>query len=401
MKCLEVPKDRGLVVYGPAKLAVEKGEILASGLTLRDGSEAIIRSTRGISLLSLSSSRVCISVGRGGHYQEVGEELKKLMNWLSVLDRIKEEGYKRIMVVGEPDTGKSSFSLWAYNFLGYCLLEADVGQNELGYPAMVSIVKPKGEPILVLQDANADASWFVGHVRIDIIVELHVLAAINAARNCPGNIIVDTDGFVEGKGLYHKSLLAETLNIDAIAIMESPKAKTLESFFSKVGYHVISVPSPPKVLKRSLSSRKEYREYMYARLFTTTYQAKIALDKVANLCSIQELGGERIYNCGHLLITEGKTRTKEVRSISSQWARGLIAGIRLRSLRSDIPGIVDNLSLERGIIVLRTPKKIDESDVHYVMLGFIRLDQYMHEAEKTFPGFYPEILLRKREGRSP
>ena len=57
------------------------------------------------------------------------------------LDRLLDivSGHERIMVVGRVDTGKSTLIKNLADHMDACVLDADIGQNDIGPPSVVSL----------------------------------------------------------------------------------------------------------------------------------------------------------------------------------------------------------------------------------------------------------------------
>ncbi len=399
MQCVELENGAALRVYGPAKLTVERGSLLAAGYAVSAGEELIVRSTRGTTLYAIEASRVCYVVGGSGHVERINDGAPR--DWLSALEKLDEVGAKRIVVLGAPDTGKSTFSLWLRNRLSLCFIEADVGQNELGLPAMVAASRYDGVRYPVVNDLRPSRAWFVGHVSADRVPDA-IIASVAAASRWCGSYVVDTDGYVLGRGLLFKLNLLRALEPDAVVVMGSePDPNTVKRFAE-----TIVTVKPPSVRERDRVDRKAYRDRAYAAIFRETVTLVLDIEEVALLnhenCRRVPVDGEAMLLCGERVYVTGRRLLDKAGSailLRRGWERGLLIGFDSQAL-GEAPGILHSIDYARGRIVIEVPKSMVNGKPSYVVLGFVRLNVESHvEIEKIDPGLYPTAIVRSTAAR--
>ena len=404
MDCIELSRSKVVRVYGPAKLTVEKGVLLSAGYTVSEGSEIVVRSTRGASLYALESSRVCYTVGSSGLVKVEETPRFNYSNWMGVLDSLAEQGARRIVVVGPPDSGKSTLSLWLRNRLEVCLVEADVGQNEFGLPGMVAASRFDGVKYPTINDVLASRAWFVGHVSADKALDAIVAAVVGAAKWC-SEYVIDTDGYVQGRGLVYKVSVVRALSPDAVVVMgDKGLAERLKPFVDAV-----VVAERPPVRERDRVDRKAYRERAYANLFRDTERLTLSLSETVLVnhedCTVEPLERGAILRCADRIYATdryaaNRVEGASVRLLRKGWERGLLVGIESDVL-GEAPGILESLDYVRGKIVVRVPRGLVKRKPSYVILGYVRIDpENLTELERIEPASYPTAIVRSAAART-
>jgi polynucleotide 5'-hydroxyl-kinase GRC3/NOL9 len=399
LECLDASRGIGVWVSGPAKIVVEKGVFLASGLRLEAGREIIIRANRGASFYSLDESRICVGVGASGSYRVLREGFELIEQWSRIVEDLSSRDFRRIIVVGGVEAGKSTLTAWIHNGLGLPVVEADIGQNELGTPAMVSYASSR-EPVIALQDLVPDGGFFVGHVSAEKVMDLVVSASARAALRLSEGFVMDTDGFVEGRGAVYKRGLVEALGPDAVIVLGSkPLAKTLRG----AGAEIIEAPAVPSSLVRlrSRGERRAYRQRAFASLFAGAKPVVLRDVDVVPLCPLTIAEDQVVYICGSKAYVESRRRPEPpAKWLKPHWARGLIAGLRLRK-DTDVLALIEELDVSAQKVVVKpaTIRSVSIEGVEQVMLGWIILGEN-YEEEHLEPMPYP-AALESRQARRP
>ncbi len=390
MECVDVARGRGVWVSGPAKVVIERGSFMATGFVLESGAEIIVRGERGSSLYALEDSRLCLGLGANGAYRLVERGYGLVEAWQRLVRGLEETGSKRIVVVGAPESGKSTLSTWLRNALGLCVVEADIGQNELGTPGMVSLASPGNEHVLSLQDLVPSKGFFVGHVSAEKVMDLVIAATVRAARECR-EYVMDTDGFVAHRGVVYKRALIEAVGPDTVIVLGQER---LARELSGLGVDVVKAPSvPPELVRlRSRGDRRAYRQRLYASLFSASKPIVLRGATVAHLCPYSIGGEEVVYTCTNTVFVESRRRPDvPARWLRPGWAKGLLAGIR--SDDGDTLAIVEDLDIPGEKIVLKPAgnREVGADSVRLVLLGWVRVrDDYSEEHYQPAP--LPEAL---------
>jgi polynucleotide 5'-hydroxyl-kinase GRC3/NOL9 len=397
-ECSSIAKGEGLWVAGPVRVEVSSGTVLASGFELASGESVIVKDTRGFTFYALEDSRICVVAGHGARWELVREGFQQTVAWQGIVEKVAEKGYSRIAIVGPVESGKSTLTAWLYNATGLCAIESDVGQNELGTPAAVSLAYG-GKRVLTLQDLEPDLVFFVGHVSAAKVADLVVAGAVRAARRCQG-FVVDTDGFVSGRGLYYKRSLVEALEADLVIAMEPLDPAP----FSATSADVIRAPRPPLARERSRVDRRSFRQRAYASMFAPSPPTPLAPSRFVGLCELVELGEELrgkavAYRCEDGLYLErlgaGYVKAPEgVRVLPHRWWKGLLVGLKLSDGREEL-AVIERASFHEGVVVVRMRKgsTVEPKSVEAVMLGWVKLNEN-YEEELLDPGTHPSAIMK-------
>ena len=385
MGVVDVGVGGGVAVYGPCRVVVEDGCFLVSGLRVCSGGVFVVGGARGVTLFCVDGP--CrLRVGGGGSWRLVGGDgFRVAREWLRVIDDIGARGFRRVVVVGPVDSGKSSFACWVHNRLGYCVVEGDVGQNELGLPCFVCLSCGGCSPSLF--GLGVDYAFFVGHVSAERVVDGVVAGVVSAVRRAGGRgVVVDTDGFVSGRGLLYKVWLCEAVGADLVVVLGGG----FGGVFRGAGFEVVEAPRPPQVLGRGRVDRRVFRERMYARLFSDSYSVVLRLGEVevVNMCRfggvVRERGRVCLEDCDGRRVCVGR-----------RWASGLLAGLRVGG-GGFVPGLVERFDAAGGRVVLRVPRcySVSPGDVSLLVLGCVRLGEGFREVWAGRSCYFPFDLLR-------
>ena len=164
---------------------------------------------------------------------------------------------KVALFLGGVDTGKSTLIRRLHQLVGGKVLDADLGQSDVGPPACVSLGDYEG----------VEESYFVGDIspRGNFI---QLLSAVGQAlRRVEGSCLIDTDGYVDGGAA--RALKGELVNLvrpDVLVLLQRHEELEYFTLFARKGIEVVKV----KVAHRGLKSREERiraREEAFQRYF--------------------------------------------------------------------------------------------------------------------------------------
>ncbi|MCR4404860.1 MAG: Clp1/GlmU family protein [Candidatus Acetothermia bacterium] len=162
-----------------------------------------------------------------------------------------------VLFLGGVDTGKSTLIRSLHRELGGEVLDADLGQSEIGPPACVS----RGDY------EHVEESHFVGDIspRGNFI---QLLSAVQAAlRGAKRPCLIDTDGYIAGEAA--RSLKGEMVNLvrpDLLVLLQRRGELDYFKLFARKGIEVLEV----KVTHQGSKSREERiraREEAFRRYF--------------------------------------------------------------------------------------------------------------------------------------
>ncbi|RUM46882.1 MAG: hypothetical protein DSY37_04155, partial [Hyperthermus sp.] len=342
---------------------------------------------------SSREAELCIRGGSASRAEVVGEGYDTLVEWMKLLDTVEAIKPATVVVVGRVESGKSTLTVWLANRLGLGVIEGDVGQNEFGQPACVSFHEAPSNPILSLQDLDNPRCIFAGHVSAEKIPEIIIAAIIKAGKLVGGGYIVDTDGFIEGRGLFYKLSLIEAVQPDLVVVMGD---NSLSHLLRSMGMDVIMATAVPKPRLRSRRERRLYRMRQWARLFTRANTFKMKNVEIIGLCSWKNEGDTILYNCPKSMYILGSRRGRStisgVRRLKPGWEKGLVAGVKTK-LGDYRLALIERIDLHDNSVVVRVnaPEDILKGEVK---LGWIKLlDNFEEKHFEPLP--YPEALVSK------
>ncbi len=204
------------------------------------------------------------------------------------------EGGGTVLVVGDTDTGKTTFCRRLLNAAlaagrRVALVDADIGQSEVGPPACVGLALPRA-PVEAASDLEAVALAFVGSNGPRGRMLEHSVAtwsmASEAAAAGAELIVVDTTGYVRGPSAVRlKRAKLELLRPSHAVFLErreecAPIRRVAEAAGT---VRVHRLPVAPEVARKSPSYRTQRRAARFARYFQEAEPRTYEMERVAML----------------------------------------------------------------------------------------------------------------------
>ena len=359
----DLVEGEGLRVFGPAKLGVESGLAMILGAELGAGEEVVVEGRRSYLLKALKRSRVKIELMGRGRVEVPGDGEEPLDEWVMVADSIIDscpDGCV-VAVMGPTDAGKTSFTALLANRslrrgLPPAIIDADVGQADIGPPGFISMAMPDNW-VLWLRQLEPEAIRFIGSIEPGpvagrILTSVSSLARLARSRGA-ANIFVDTDGWVTGwAALEYKADLARLAEAHYVVVVGD---HTLYSYMQRVvDAEVAYVRSPQVLAARSVEERRELRRDNYRR-FLDGEERVIDLTKV----KVQGgcIGSPPYDNESVKAMIESQTGYKV--KYMAKYPGGLCVAL-------DAPGYVDHQSLKP------VQKKVGEGELIVVTRGTMK-----------------------------
>jgi polynucleotide 5'-hydroxyl-kinase GRC3/NOL9 len=189
-----------------------------------------------------------------------------------------------ILVVGAPDTGKSTFVRWLFDQLcqrqeRVALLDGDVGQNALGPPTTLTLLMPAGDGTF------RHAHWFVG----DVSPRGHMLPLVVGAGRLVRraleagirSLVVNTTGLVDrsqgGVALKH-ALLDELQPATVVGIQRGDELAPLLAPLRHLSRpQLIQLPVSPAVRTKDRKTRQANRARRFRHYFDGAAVRRLSL----------------------------------------------------------------------------------------------------------------------------
>jgi polynucleotide 5'-hydroxyl-kinase GRC3/NOL9 len=198
-----------------------------------------------------------------------------------------------LMVVGGPDTGKSTFVRWLFEQLvgvgrAVALLDGDVGQSALGPPTMMTVGLPR-EGVQDPRELPERVHWFVGDTSprghmLPLVVGAGRLAR-RALEAGAGVVLVDTTGLVDrsvgGVALKH-ALVDELQPATLFAFQRKDElAPLLDPLERLPRPQLVRLRVPDAVQRRSTEARQAHRAEAFRRHFRDAHRLRMSLRGLA------------------------------------------------------------------------------------------------------------------------
>ncbi|MEL9909381.1 MAG: Clp1/GlmU family protein [Desulfurococcus sp.] len=391
-------------------ISILKGSITILGKIVRSNGRVIIHRFRNYIVEALEDTELDIVMANESDIQPVDvEDPYKLRNTLAV--EIVSSGLRKIIVIGDTDSGKTSFTTLLLNTaisagLKPCIIDGDIGQANVGPPGFISLGVPDNQ-VLWNTEIPAYIMRFVGDIRPQNYIyliprELRWLAEKAESLGC-NMIVIDTDGWVKDSvAIHYKHHLIEVVEPDALVVIGSKLSRYFKKY-EKIGVKVYEVPEPRVKRARNREERRLLRSMRYRDFLADAPLRKIEMNSVlitghplfhgypVDTSSLTDLIDGRVIYVSQLmdeLHVYGFIKTYNGEEIAKRlgatkvkmyqpgFERNIYCGVR--SLRgSDYPCIVEKLSFEDNTVVIRTRYQ-DRIDV--LRLSPIKLrDDYTEE----------------------
>lgn len=223
-------------------------------------------------LYSISDAELELSISSNFVVQDTKEYYSDLFTSLSQYFKTSSHvGSERVMVIGNTDTGKSSFcKLLVNHYLEVFkkkefqyFIDCDVGQNDF-FSGCLSISKIPRNTFSQNTKKEDDCVFFYGHNTPSTNISLYhnYIRRINGMMdNDNQGFIMNTCGWVTGLGLKIILKMISILKIDLIVVLENEKLTKImkEKQFGSCKPQILHFKKNKNVKKRSKLKRKNAR----------------------------------------------------------------------------------------------------------------------------------------------
>jgi polynucleotide 5'-hydroxyl-kinase GRC3/NOL9 len=395
-----VEKDTTLLVEGYAEVKV-KGNAEVFGCPIEN---LIVEHGKIVPVYFLDDSEVEIS---GNYIAVSGCTIPK--SWIELVETIEREGYERIFLFGETDSGKSSLATYLANKLSgrKWIVDLDIGQADVAHPCAMGFGLTEGGITSISQVDMIDG-FFVGLISPTgkearcLQGVSYVFNKLEEYKSDGDKVIIDSTGWVKGKkAKYYKLAKLEIIKPDLVVCFgEVPYyLKNFNTF--KVDSFVLK--------KRSREVRSAIRSRIYEKWLENCEIRQFELDKIElgnttlfkgekiefleGVLDVKVLFAEKGYDflnvCVEKAVEVGLELIKalldvyDVKDIcifSIDQLKGLLVG--LYNDRYLGCGLLENIDLEKRVIEIKTPVK---DDIKRIEFGEIKLDENFKEVVVRVP----------------
>jgi polynucleotide 5'-hydroxyl-kinase GRC3/NOL9 len=246
--------------------------------------------------------------------------------WEKCADEVIRDRLARILVIGGVDRGKSTFCRFLASRLlqtgeKVALVDADIGQKDIGPPATITTGYPDaGARLKRIPPAGFYFVGSVGPFRHFLPMVVGTKLLVDAAE--AAFVIVNTTGLIEGAGRILKGFKIENVNPDiVVAIDRSGEAQPILDDYrhrrtTSLPASELATPKSPE--QRKINRIKAFAEYFSAAREITLPAGGLAFQRYASygdplarasrnlLCGLAR-GDNRCLGLGILLGSDGQS----------------------------------------------------------------------------------------------
>ncbi|MCC6047435.1 MAG: hypothetical protein LM571_04540 [Desulfurococcaceae archaeon] len=414
---LELPQGKVIRIVGPARVEVVKGKLLIVGSKYPTGSSFVVHRLRSYSAKALEHTKLRLTLGGEAKVEEVNPSDEVVDAWLSIAEQLIPNCYSspcRILVVGPPESGKTTMAAFLANYsretgLRVAVIEGDVGQEDLLVPATVALAEVN-KPILWLRELEPLSFRFVGCISPQYCFTESILAIKDlvdeAAARGFNVVIINTDGWVGSpSAIEHKLTLARWIKPTHIVTLSEELFEVFSRCFGNL-CKVIRAPRPPAPRERSREERRElraqaYRKYVgrgrvrnlkLSNLSILSSGAltgrSVSLDEVRRRFNLTDdvvknlLYASKVLDTYYLIWRGDPAPLKDfnlgtgVRLLRAECLEGLLVGILDCGMKDVSVGVLVSVDFNTGNIGVQTPW---EGEVCGLILGRVKLSESLEE----------------------
>ena len=221
----------------------------------------------------LSSSMMALLHGELMHH-----DIDIPASWARSVAEIARRQWRRILVIGAVDRGKSTYCRFLSQHLlaaGWrvAIVDADVGQKDIGPPAAITLGYPAlAQPLTTVRPA----AWYfvgavspVGHLLPMVVGTKQLVEAAQAAY-----VIINTTGLVHGVGRVLKSYTIEAVQPHVIVAIEQ-EAELQPLLTSYRNYRVLRLSPSVHAVAKTPEQRRLVRERAFQGYFQTASEVAL------------------------------------------------------------------------------------------------------------------------------
>ncbi len=315
--------------------------------------------------------------------------------WQRSVERILGARWRRILVVGASDRGKSSYCGFLLGALldegrTVSFVDADIGQKDVGPPATVSLANlgAPGDPAPV----GYDALYFVGHTSPIAHLLPLVLGTRRMVDRATGEfVLIDTTGLVQARGRELKGYQIDSLQPDVLVCLE--RGEELAPIRHAARHcNILRLPPSPRAAAKSPNARRRSREQAFHAHFHGARE--LSLDLKALIVQRSGLfNGRRVSDPRFVYAEQLPDRLVAVAGVAAppavegvhvlprHFADQLLCGVADSTGNCLGLGLIVTVDFTRGRIGLFTP--VPRRRIRILQFGDIYLD---HEGRELHHG---------------
>ncbi|SEN24167.1 polynucleotide 5'-hydroxyl-kinase GRC3/NOL9 [Nitrosospira multiformis] len=311
--------------------------------------------------------------------------------WERSAKRILSRNWRRIMVLGATDLGKSSYCRFLINRLlregnTVSFVDADIGQKDIGPPATVTLAELETD--MDFANAACRHMYFVGHINPVAHFLPLVLGTRQLVEAAQGEcVVVDTPGLLGGRGRVLVSFQIESLHPDVLVCLE--RDDELAPIRCAARHcNILRLQPSHLAAHKSRRKRRRAREEAFRAYFQDAREVGFWLEEItvqrSSLFNGKPVEDPRFVYAE--LLPEGLIAVAaEVASpawegvavLPRNFADQLLCGVADEAGRCLGLAIISGIDFSRKSLTLYTP--VPKARIRLVLFGDLYLDQDGHE----------------------
>ncbi len=269
----KIAKGKTLLVDGPASVNHISGEVEVLGAKLRKGEKVVIREGKRVPFMVRKRAMFDLTLGEDASFEDVeGGTIPS--SWDDALKEIKTcRRPSTVMVMGEVDSGKTSFCTYLLNQAlrmkwRAAIIDADLGQSDVGPPSTIGFSRVTAS-IKDLFEIEAERAYFVGLTSPSQVINRVIGGLVELKNTVEGAdvdfLVINTDGWVSGEeAVSYKVGLTEKVAPDVVVGMQ--ETDELAPILTALkDTKTLAIDPPPAIKKRSREKRRVLRELGYKK----------------------------------------------------------------------------------------------------------------------------------------
>ncbi|MFC1851481.1 Clp1/GlmU family protein [candidate division CSSED10-310 bacterium] len=411
-------KNDFFLIRGETQISLLSGSFDVVGAVFQAG--MTLRVPKGKSIILQECSTDCnfeLSQGPGSNATQL-DKSPYPQEWETLIKRILEDKLKKVILLGEMDTGKTFLCTYLANRIvreqkKVAVIDCDLGQSDIGPPGCLgsSILD---QPIFFMSEAPVERLYFVGahapegHLVTMLVGLQQLMKKVSAQTDF---VFIDTCGWTLGDGArILKKAKIEILEPDLVVLLQRQgELEHLVRHFSelKVQRLVVAKKSTPtdqmvrKQLRENIS-RNYFRDASVFELsfdhIRTTGSYLLTGREIKEIDDIPLLFGE-IYAGyeGCFIVPQRVLDQDTISHLQSHHApcrifkpgseRGHLIGLLDSNLQTLALGIVEKIDFSRRTISIVSPYKAI-STIKAIAFGSLKYERDGSEAGFVLPGQY-------------
>jgi len=289
---LRVSSGKTLLISGPASAKLVDGVATILGAPIESQDRIVVGEEKQVPIFASKDSIIECEFGERASHVEVNGNTVPI-SWREAVDAILELDGSKTVVIGDIDTGKSTFCTYLANLTiksgkGIWVLDADIGQSDLGPPTTIGLGLAN-EYLTNLSSINVGRMFFVGYTSPSSVTEKVIFGIRKlASQASPPPLVINTDGWVaDEQATSYKVKMINELGPDIVVGIQ--RLREIDAILDSVNAMSIRIQPPDFVKPRSREQRKRLRERGYRRFLREAKTITLPFDmlKTESIAGLQ------------------------------------------------------------------------------------------------------------------